>query len=64
MQLSIESQGAWGKVSKCRWRRQELDATLQCGRHYKTVHCTVQFYNFCAPGHAYIEMYMKRGEYV
>ena len=30
VQRSIESQGAWGKVSKCRWKRQELDIMQLC----------------------------------
>ena len=42
VQLSIESQGAWGKVSKCRSRRQELDATFQlCSVDIGTLQCAI-----------------------
>ena len=55
VQLSIESQGEWGKVSKCRSRRQELDATLQCGHRYiamgTSLHWNVESTLWC--GHRY-----------
>ena len=44
LQLSIESQGPWRKVAKCRSRRQELDATFQlCSVdiRFSTLQCAI-----------------------